>query len=101
MLLVFGFGLEGAGLFCPYSGNVFCGLNSMFYPLVTIPPVLSTFLKLGNLDIETINSFECMALIDDDLPDSVIMETGIDRCTDLPRIENGAWNCTHGTCNLR
>jgi len=52
-------------------------------------------------DIETINNFECMALIDDDLPDSVIMETGIDRCTDLPRIENGAWNCTHGTCNLR
>ena len=43
-----------------------------------------------------------MALIDEyDSPDSVIMEKGIDRCADLPRIENGAWNCTHGTCNLR
>ena len=29
------------------------------------------------------------------------MEKGIDRCASLPRIENGAWNCTHGTCNLR
>jgi len=53
-------------------------------------------------DIESINNFECMALIDEyDSPDSVIMEKGIDRCADLPRIENGAWNCTHGTCNLR
>ena len=52
-------------------------------------------------DIEEVNEFECLALIDEDTPDSVIMEKGIDRCSNLPRIENGAWNCTHGTCNLR
>jgi len=51
--------------------------------------------------IEETNDFECLALIDEDIPDSVIMEKGIDRCASLPRIENGAWNCTHGTCNLR
>ena len=72
-----------------------CFLWFEFYVLPLYPKTLI------HSDIETINNFECMALIDDDLPDSVIMETGIDRCADLPRIENGAWNCTHGTCNLR
>lgn len=52
-------------------------------------------------DIERTNGFECLQLIEDDMPDSVIMDQAMDRCADLPRIENGAWNCTHGTCNLR
>ena len=36
MLLVFGFSLEMLSLFCPNSGNVFCGRNTMLEPLSTI-----------------------------------------------------------------
>jgi hypothetical protein len=49
-------------------------------------------------DIEAKSGFECFQIIDvDDGPE--IMD--INRCNDLPHIDNGAWNCTHGTCNLR